>query len=311
MKKNSLIYVVGKTGLVGSALMHELQEAGYQNVVGSSTADFDLRDRSEVNRFFENHRPEFVFVAAAKVGGIVANRNQPADFLSDNLLIAQNIISAAHEFGVTKLLFLGSSCIYPKHCPQPMKEEHLLTGELEPTNEAYALAKIAGIKLCQAYRDQYDCDFISALPTNLYGSNDNYHPQNSHVIPGMMRKFHEAKEDGKSEVELWGSGSPKREFMHANDLAKACIHLMLNYSDRVPINVGTGEEYSIAELAEMVKTTVGFEGEVVWNSEMPDGTPRKLLDCSKLNSLGFKHDISLKEGLISAYSDMKKQLTPA
>lgn len=311
MKKNSLIYVAGKTGLVGSALMRELQEAGYQNVVGSSTADFDLRDRSETNRFFEDHRPEFVFVTAAKVGGIVANRNHPADFLSHNLLIAQNIISAAHEYGATKLLFLGSSCIYPKHCPQPMKEEHLLTGELEPTNEAYALAKIAGIKLCQAYRDQFGCDFISALPTNLYGSNDNYHPQNSHVIPGMLRKFHEAKEDGKSEVELWGTGSPKREFMHANDLAKACVHLILNYSEREPINVGTGEEYSIAELAEMVKATVGFEGEIIWNSEMPDGTPRKLLDCSKLNSLGFKHQISLKKGLISAYPDLKKQLTPA
>ena len=311
MDLNSTIYVAGSTGLVGSALMNELENSGYTNVVGSSTVNFDLRDREATHRFFDQHRPEYVFVASAKVGGIVANRDQPVDFLSDNLLIAQNVISSAHEYGVRKLLFLGSSCIYPKQCAQPMREDSLLSGPLEPTNEAYALAKIAGIKLCQAYRDQHDCDFISALPTNLYGRNDHYHPENSHVIPGMLRKFHEAKEAGKTQVELWGTGTPKREFMHADDLATACIHLMLNYSYREPINVGTGEEFSIAELAESVRSTVGFQGDIIWNSEMPDGTPRKLLDCSKLSALGFKHQIHLAEGLRSTYLDMKKQLRPA
>lgn len=311
MDLNSTIYVAGSTGLVGSALMLELENSGYTKVIGSSSINFDLRDREATRKFFDQYRPEYVFVAAAKVGGIVANRDQPVDFLSDNLLIAQNVISSSHEYGVIKLLFLGSSCIYPKQCAQPMREDSLLSGPLEPTNEAYALAKIAGIKLCQAYRDQHGCDFISVLPTNLYGRYDNYHPENSHVIPGMLRKFHEAKEEVKTQVELWGTGTPKREFMHADDLAKACIHLMLNYSDREPINVGTGEEFSIAELAELVKATVGFQGGIVWNSEMPDGTPRKLLDCSKLTALGFKHRIKLSEGLRLTYLDMKKQLMPA
>jgi len=271
-------------------------------------AELDLRNQALVNNFFEAEKPDYVFVAAAKVGGIVANNNFRGEFLYDNLAIESNIIHAAYVNKVQKLLFLGSSCIYPKLAPQPLKEEYLLTGLLEPTNEPYAIAKIAGIKMCEAYRDQYGCNFISAMPTNLYGRGDNYHLQNSHVIPALLRKFHEAKESGSSVTEIWGTGSPLREFMFADDLADACLFLMREYSERLFINVGTGDEVSIMELAGMIKEITGFDGDIKFDASKPDGTPRKLMDSSRLHNLGWKHKTSLRDGLAQAYQFFQKEI---
>jgi GDP-L-fucose synthase len=305
MTPTSRVYVAGHRGLVGSAIVRRLQKDGYKNLLLRTSQELDLRDQRATHAFFEAERPEYVFLAAAKVGGILANDTYPADFLAENLAIQQNVITAAHRFGVTKLLFLGSSCIYPKHCPQPIKEEYLLTGPLEPTNEWYAIAKIAGIKLCQAYNKQYGTRFISAMPTNLYGPNDNFDLVTSHVLPAMIRKFHDAKvqqESGeKAVVTLWGSGTPRREFLHVDDLADACLHLMHHYEGNDPVNVGTGEDVTIRELAETIAEVVGFEGEVVWDTSKPDGTPRKLLDVDRLAGLGWRAHIPLKAGVVEAY----------
>jgi Nucleoside-diphosphate-sugar epimerases len=303
METNSKIYVAGHRGMVGGAITRYLKGNGYSNLVLRTSAELDLRNQQAVNDFFEAERPEYVFLAAAKVGGIMANNTYRADFIYDNLIMEANIIHAAHKYGVRKLLFLGSSCIYPKMAPQPLKEDYLLTGPLESTNEPYAIAKIAGIKLCEAYRDQYGSNFISVMPTNLYGIGDNYHPENSHVLPALIRRFHEAKEAGKPNVSIWGSGTPKREFLYADDLAEACVFLMKNYSERELINVGTGEDLTIRELAELVKEVVGYEGELLFDTSKPDGTPRKLMDVSKLHSFGWKHKTGLKEGITKAYQD--------
>lgn len=302
MEKNSKIYIAGHRGMVGSAIVRKLQSEGFQNILTRTSSELDLRNQQEVSQFFATEKPEYVFLAAAKVGGIHANNVYRADFLYDNLMIESNIIHAAFENKVDKLLFLGSSCIYPKFAPQPIKEEHLLTGLLEETNEPYAIAKIAGIKLCEAYRDQYGCNFISAMPTNLYGQGDNYHLENSHVVPALIRKFDSAVKENKSEVEVWGSGKPLREFMYVDDLADACYFLMQNYNQKQFVNVGTGEEATIKELAETIADVVGFTGRIVFNSEKPDGTPRKLMDSSKLQKLGWRHSIALREGLKKAYS---------
>ncbi|HMR88660.1 MAG TPA: GDP-L-fucose synthase [Saprospiraceae bacterium] len=301
MNPHNKIYVAGHNGMVGSAIVRKLKAEGFENLVLRSSKELDLRDQSAVNAFFEIEKPEYVFLAAAKVGGIVANNTYRADFLYDNLMIEANVIHAAYVHKVTKLLFLGSSCIYPKFAPQPMKEEDLLTGILEPTNEPYAIAKIAGIKLCENYRRQYGCDFISAMPTNLYGPGDNYDLQNSHVIPALIRKFHEAKVSGDKEVVVWGTGAPLREFMHVDDLANACYFLMMNYSDEQFVNIGSGQEVSIKELAEMIKDIVGFEGALVFDTSKPDGTPRKLMDSEKLMGMGYKVNITLVEGLKTVY----------
>lgn len=301
MKQNSKIYVAGHNGMVGSAIVRKLRAEGFENLVLRSSKELDLRDQSAVNAFFEVEKPDYVFLAAAKVGGILANNIYRADFLYDNLMIEANVIHAAYVHKVTKLLFLGSSCIYPKFAPQPMKEEDLLTGILEPTNEPYAIAKIAGIKLCENYRLQYGCDFISAMPTNLYGPGDNYDLKNSHVIPALIRKFHEAKLKGDKEVVVWGSGAPLREFMHVDDLANASYFLMMNYSGEQFVNIGSGQEVSIKELAEMIKDIVGFEGDLVFDTSKPDGTPRKLMDSSKLNKMNFVVRISLNKGLRQIY----------
>ena len=301
--KQARIYVAGHRGMVGSAIVRKLQTEGYQNILTRTSSELDLRDQRAVAAFFSDEQPEFVFLAAAKVGGIMANNTYRAEFLYDNLMIESNIIHSAYQTGVRKLLFLGSSCIYPKLAPQPLKEEYLLSGLLEETNEPYAIAKITGIKLCEAYRSQYGSDFISAMPTNLYGPNDNYDLQGSHVLPALIRKFHEAKVNDKPSVEVWGSGSPMREFLHADDLADACFFLMEHYNDTLFVNVGTGEDITIRELAEMVKETVGFEGEIKWNTEKPDGTPRKLMDVSRLHALGWKQKTGLKEGLEQTYQD--------
>lgn len=297
------IFVAGHRGLVGSAILRNLQAKGYTNFVLRSHKELDLENQTAVRIFFEAERPEYVFLAAAKVGGIHANNAYPADFIYNNLLIEVNVIHAAHLCGAKKLLFLGSSCIYPKHAPQPMKEEYLLTGELEPTNEPYAVAKIAGIKLCQSYNRQYGTDFISVMPTNLYGINDNYHPVNSHVLPALIRRFHEAKVEGWPMVEAWGTGSPRREFLYADDCAAACVFLMQNYSGNDFVNIGTGEDITIRELTEMVALTVGYKGEIAWDHTKPDGTPRKLLDVSRLHALGWHHQYSMQEGLGSVYED--------
>lgn len=288
--------------MVGSAILRNLQDKGFSNFVLKSSKELDLRDAKAVADFFEEEKPEFVFLAAAKVGGIVANNTYRADFLYENLMIQNNVIHEAYKNKVEKLLFLGSSCIYPKLAPQPLKEEYLLTGLLEPTNEPYAIAKIAGIKMCDAYRSQYGCNFISVMPTNLYGPNDNYDLQNSHVLPAMIRKFHEAKLNGTS-VELWGTGSPKREFLHADDMAEACVFLMENYNEPGLVNIGTGEDLSIKELAEMIQKITKFEGEIIWDHTKPDGTPRKLMDVSKLHALGWKHKIALEEGITKVYHE--------
>lgn len=289
--------------MVGSAIVRRLQTEGYRTVITRTSSELDLRDQRAVTDFFADERPEFVFLAAAKVGGIMANNTYRAEFLYDNLMIESNIIHNAHKTGVRKLLFLGSSCIYPKMAPQPLKEEYLLSGLLEETNEPYAIAKITGIKLCESYRSQYGSNFISAMPTNLYGPNDNYDLQASHVLPALIRKFHEAKVNGQSSVEVWGTGSPMREFLHADDLADACLFLMLHYHDDLFVNVGTGEDVTIRQLAEMVRETIGFEGDIRWNTDKPDGTPRKLMDVSRLHAMGWKHTTELKQGLEQTYQD--------
>ncbi|WP_316816662.1 GDP-L-fucose synthase [Pedobacter nyackensis] len=303
MEKNARIYVAGHRGMVGSAIYRKLQKEGYTNLIVKTSAELDLRDQQAVTDFFNAEQPEYVFLAAAKVGGIIANNTYRADFLFENLSIQNNVIHQAYKTGVKKLMFLGSSCIYPKLAPQPLKEEYLLTGPLEETNEPYAIAKIAGIKMADAYRAQYNCDFISVMPTNLYGYNDNYHPQNSHVLPALIRKFHEAKVNGSKEVNIWGSGTPMREFLFADDLAEACYFLMQNYSEAGLINIGTGEDLTIKDLALLIKKTVGFEGELTFDSSKPDGTPRKLMDVSKLHALGWKHKVELEEGIQLAYQD--------
>ena len=309
MEHNQKIYIAGHGGMVGSAIRRNLESKGYKNLILRSSKELDLRNQQAVLDFFEKERPEFVFLAAAKVGGIVANNTFRAEFLYDNLLIESNIIHSAWKSGVEKLLFLGSSCIYPKLAPQPIKEEYLLTGLLEVSNEPYAIAKIAGIKLCEAYRDQYGANFISVMPTNLYGKGDNYHPTNSHVLPGLIRRFHEARENDVAEVIVWGTGTPKREFLYADDLAEACFFLMQQYNKRELINIGTGEDLSIAELAELIKNTTGYKGKIVFDKTKPDGTPRKLMDVSKLHSLGWHHSVSLKEGIKSAYEDFMQTQT--
>ena len=303
MKKDSKIYIAGHRGMVGSAIHRKLQEKGFTNFVLKTSKELDLRNQQAVSDFFQIEKPEFVFMAAAKVGGIIANNTYRADFLYENLAIQNNVIHSSYENEVTKLMFLGSSCIYPKLAPQPLKEDYLLSGFLEETNEPYAIAKIAGIKLCEAYRTQYGCDYISVMPTNLYGPNDNYDLQNSHVLPAMIRKFHEAKVSENQEVNLWGTGSPMREFLHADDLAEACVYLMENYSEPEFVNIGTGTDVTIKELAETVKEIVGFEGNLNWDATKPDGTPRKLMDVSRLHAQGWKHKINLKEGIASAYQD--------
>ncbi|MHA8080470.1 GDP-L-fucose synthase [Aquirufa regiilacus] len=308
MKKEAKIYVAGHRGMVGSAIVRQLKLNGFQHIVVRTSKELDLRNQQAVLDFFQQEKPEYVFLAAAKVGGIIANNTYRADFLYENLAIQNHVIHAAYLNQVTKLMFLGSSCIYPKMAPQPLKESYLLTGVLEPTNEPYAIAKIAGIKMCEAYRAQYGCDFISVMPTNLYGPNDNYDLQNSHVLPAMIRKFHEAKERGDQAMELWGTGSPMREFLYADDLAEACLFLMENYSDEELVNIGTGVDVTIKELAETVKQIVGFEGEIRWDVSKPDGTPRKLMDVSKLHQLGWKHHIELKDGIQLAYQDFLQNI---
>jgi GDP-L-fucose synthase len=308
MEISSKIYVAGHRGMVGSAIVRCLEKKGFTNIVHAPSSLVDLRITSHVNDFFEREKPEYVFLAAAKVGGILANNTYPAEFLYDNLMIEANIIHAAHIYGVKKLLFLGSSCIYPKFAPQPIHEDSLLTGLLEPTNEAYAIAKIAGIKLCQAYHKQYGSRFISAMPTNMYGYGDNYHPENSHVLPALLRRFHEAKMENKAEVKIWGSGKPLREFMFSDDLADACFFLMQSYENPELINVGTGEEVTIVELAHRIAEVVGFKGNVTFDSTKPDGTPRKLMDSSRLHSLGFRHSTTLEDGLKKTYQDFLKNV---
>lgn len=301
MEKTSKVYVAGHHGLVGSAIVRMLTEKGFENIVKRTSKELDLRDKVAVDRFFADEKPDFVFLAAAKVGGIVANNEYPADFIRDNLLIQINVIDAAYRNHVEKLLFLGSTCIYPKMAPQPLKEKYLLTGLLEPTNEPYAIAKIAGIKMCESYNRQYRTQFISVMPTNLYGEKDNFDLHTSHVLPALIRKFHEAKETNAAFVEVWGTGTPRREFLYADDLADACIFLMNQYSGNDIVNIGVGEDISIKELAEKVKKVVGFTGEIRFDPSKPDGTPRKLVDVTKINSLGWKASISLDEGLKKAY----------
>jgi GDP-L-fucose synthase len=301
------IYVAGHRGLVGSAIWRTLQKRGFTHLIGRSHDELDLLDADAVRKFYAEQKPEFVFVAAARVGGILANNARPAEFLYQNLQIQNNLIHGAYQAGVKKLLFLGSSCIYPKLAPQPIKEEHLLTGPLEPTNEWYAIAKIAGIKMCQSYRRQYGCDFISAMPTNLYGPNDNYDLQSSHVLPAFIRKFHEGKTTGAPAVACWGTGAPLREFLHADDLADACLFLMENYGEEQFINVGSGTDISVRELAETVKRIVGFKGDITWDASKPDGTPRKLMDSSRLLALGWRPQINLETGIRLAHEDFRKR----
>ncbi|RHF67221.1 GDP-L-fucose synthase [Fusobacterium mortiferum] len=301
MNKDSKIYVAGHRGLVGSAIVRNLEERGYTNIICRTHKELDLTRQADVEKFFEEEKPEYVFLAAAKVGGIHANNTRPAEFIYENLMIESNIIHSAYKYGVKKLLFLGSSCIYPKFANQPIKEEYLLTGELEPTNEAYAIAKITGIELCKFYRRQYGCDFISAMPTNLYGINDNFDLETSHVLPALIRKFHKAKINNQEEVVMWGTGKPLREFMYVDDLADALVHLMVNYSDEIHVNMGTGKDLSIGELAQIVKEVVGYEGKIVNDLSKPDGTPRKLLDVSRLEATGWKYKTELREGIEKVY----------
>ncbi|HHD2584625.1 TPA: GDP-L-fucose synthase family protein [Clostridium perfringens] len=301
MNKNSKIYVAGHRGLVGSAIVRNLEEKGFNNIICRTHKELDLTNQNEVRKFFEEERPEYVFLAAAKVGGIHANNTYPADFIYENLMIQNNVIKAAHDFEVKKLLFLGSTCIYPKMAPQPIKEDYLLTGSLEETNEAYAVAKIAGLEMCKFFKRQYGDNFISCMPTNLYGPNDNFDLKNSHVLPALIRKFHEAKVNNSEVVEVWGTGKPLREFLYVDDMADACVFLMENYDGEQHVNIGTGVEVSIRELAETVKEVVGFEGELVFNTDMPDGTPRKLTTVDKLNGLGWKHKVDLNKGIKMAY----------
>ncbi|WP_322907591.1 GDP-L-fucose synthase [Paenibacillus campi] len=308
MNKNAKIYVAGHRGLVGSAIVRALEKQGYTNLIYRTSAELDLRNLNAVYSFFKEQQIDYVFLAAAKVGGIAANNDFPADFIRDNLLIQTNVIDAAYVNGVQKLLFLGSTCIYPKYAPQPLKEQYLLTGELEPTNEPYAIAKIAGIKMCESYNRQYGSTFISAMPTNMYGPNDNFDLKTSHVLPALVRKIHEAKETGAATVEIWGTGAPKREFLHSDDLADACIFLMNNYDGNEIVNVGVGEDIAIKDLALLIKNIVGFQGELVFNSSVPDGTPRKLVDTTKINALGWKASIPLEEGIRAVYADYRSSL---
>lgn len=301
MEKHSKIYIAGHRGMVGSSIKRRLESMGYERLVTRTSEELDLRDQRAVADFFREERPEYVFLAAAKVGGIVANNTFRADFIYENLAIQNNVIYQSYKFPVRKLMFLGSSCIYPKLAPQPLKEEYLLTGLLEPTNEPYAIAKIAGIKMCDAFRSQYGCNFISVMPTNLYGPNDNYDLKQSHVLPALIRKFHEAKVSGSPEVEIWGSGTPRREFLHSDDLADACVFLMQHYDEAGFINIGVGEDIAIKDLAMLVKGIVGYEGDLAFNTAMPDGTPRKLMDVTKLTSLGWKARIALEEGIRAVY----------
>ena len=307
MEKNAKIYIAGHRGMVGSAIHRKLINEGFANFALRTSDELDLRNQQSVDDFFKTEKPGYVFLAAAKVGGILANNTYRAEFLYDNLVIETNIIHSAYKTGVKKLLFLGSSCIYPKLAPQPLKEEYLLTGLLEETNEPYAIAKIAGIKLCDAYRSQYGCNFISAMPTNLYGLNDNYHPQNSHVIPALIRKFHEAKIQDKSTVEIWGTGSPRREFLYVDDLANACYFLMQHFNEPGQVNIGAGDDLTIKELAEAIKEITGYTGSLQFDSSKPDGTPRKLMDVSKLHAMGWTHTTSLTDGLKLAYEDFKNK----
>jgi GDP-L-fucose synthase len=309
LEKEAKIYVSGHRGMVGSAIVRELQNKGFHNVVTKTSKELDLRNQEAVRSFYETEKPQYVFVAAAKVGGIHANNVYRAEFLYDNLMIQNNLIHYAYESGVKKLLFLGSSCIYPKLAEQPLKEDYLLSGYLESTNEPYAIAKITGIKMCEAYRDQYGCNFISAMPTNLYGPNDNYHPENSHVLPALIRKFHEAKVSSKEEVEVWGDGTPMREFLYADDLANALVYLMENYNEKQFVNVGYGSDVTIKELAETVAKVVGFDGGMKYDSSKPNGTPRKLMDSSRLFSTGWKPRTNLEEGIRLAYQDFLNRYT--
>ncbi|HNK69936.1 MAG TPA: GDP-L-fucose synthase [Flavobacteriales bacterium] len=306
MDRNDKVYVAGHRGMVGSAIVRKLQAEGHTNIVVRTSKELDLKEQQAVRDVFAQEKPAYVYLAAAKVGGIHANNVYRAQFLYENLMIEANIIHAAHENGVKKLLFLGSSCIYPKMAPQPLKEESLLTGLLEQTNEPYAIAKIAGIKLAESYRRQYGCNYISAMPTNLYGPNDNYDLNNSHVLPALIRKFHTAKVTNAPSVEVWGTGSPMREFLHVDDLADACYFLMKNYDEELFVNIGTGEDLTIKALAEMIKEIVGYSGELKWNTEKPDGTPRKLMDVSRLHKLGWKHRIGLREGITAVYEEFAK-----
>ena len=306
MDLNSKIYIAGHRGMVGSAIYRKLQAEGFSNLILKTSAELDLRKQQAVQNFFSAEKPDYVFLAAAKVGGIMANNTFRGEFLYENLMIQNNVIHSSWLNGVKKLIFLGSSCIYPKMAPQPLKEEYLLTGELEPTNEPYAIAKIAGIKLCDAYRSQYGCNYISVMPTNLYGPNDNYDLNNSHVFPALIRKFHEAKVSGASSVTLWGTGKPRREFLHADDLASACFYLMQNYNEAGLLNIGTGEDIEIGELALLIKNIVGYEGEIIHDLSKPDGTPRKLMDVSKLHNFGWKHSIGLEEGIRKVYAEFVK-----
>ncbi len=303
MQLNSKIYVAGHKGMVGSAIVRELEKKGFTNIITRTSGQLDLTRQREVEEFFETEKPEYVFLAAAKVGGIIANSKHIADFMYVNMMLEMNVINSARLSGCKKLLFLGSSCIYPRQAPQPMTEDCLLTSPLEPTNEGYALAKISGLKLCEYFNRQYGTDFISAMPTNLYGPNDNYHPEHSHVLPGLIRRFHEAKQQNLEKVVVWGTGTPKREFLYVEDLAEALVFLMQNYSGNSTVNVGTGKEISIAELANTVKDVVGFKGELVFDTEKPDGPPRKLLDVSKLTELGFKYKTELLDGIKLSYQD--------
>ncbi|MCX6353250.1 MAG: GDP-L-fucose synthase [Bacteroidetes bacterium] len=309
MEKSAKIYVAGHRGMVGSAIVRRLNAEGFTNIITRTSSELDLRNQEAVHQFFNAEKPEYVFLAAAKVGGILANNTYRADFIYENLIMECNAIHAAYVSGVKKLLFLGSSCIYPKFAAQPMGEDSLLTGILEPTNEPYAIAKIAGIKMCDAYRSQYGCNFISVMPTNLYGPNDNYDLQNSHVLPALIRKFHEAKLENKPSVEIWGSGTPRREFLHVDDLAAACYHLMQTYSEAGLVNIGVGEDISIKELALLIKEIVGYSNELIWDATKPDGTPRKLLNIHKLKSLGFTPKISLRDGIESVYKEYAERAT--
>jgi GDP-L-fucose synthase len=307
--RSARIYVAGHRGLVGSAILRRLRAEGYDNLLTATRDQLDLRDQAAVNYWFRANRPDYIFLVAGTVGGILANSTLPAEFIYDNLMIHATVVHAAYLQGVKRLLYLGSSCIYPRDCPQPIREEYLLTGLLEPTNEPYAIAKISGIKLCQAYRRQYGCDFISAMPTNLYGPNDNFDLQSSHVLPALMRKFHDAKEEGRTEVTVWGTGSPKREFLHVDDLADACLFLMRHYDEDVHVNVGTGEDLTIRELAETIREVVAPGVRLVFDATKPDGTPRKLLDVSRLHALGWRHRIGLREGIESAYQWFRENET--
>ena len=311
MEQNSKIYIAGHRGMVGSAILRKLEKEGFGNFILKTSAELDLRNQQAVTDFFEKEKPEYVFLAAAKVGGILANNTYRADFLYENLQIQNNVIHHAWKNGVKKLMFLGSSCIYPKSAPQPLKEEYLLTGLLESTNEPYSIAKIAGIKMCDAYRSQYGCNFISVMPTNLYGPNDNYDLNNSHVLPALLRKFHEAKINNDAEVIVWGSGTPRREFLHADDMADACVFLMKHYNEPGLINIGIGEDISIKELAELIKEIVGYGGKIVFDTSKPDGTPRKLMDISKLNQLGWKAKTLLTEGIRKVYKEKYTELDKA